>query len=83
LFRLTHEVAKIWPHDPAFVASIYDTVFGHIETSEERTHMGGIVVPLTSTRRQDYDMCRYNLVKQFPGFLRAAPLLPPGLRSPR
>lgn len=75
LFRLTHEVDKIWPHDPAFVASIYDAVFGHIETSEERTHMGGIVLPLISTRRQDYDMCRYSLVKRFPGFLRAAPSL--------
>jgi hypothetical protein len=75
LFRLTHEVANIWPHDPTLVASIYDTVFGHIETSEERTHMGGIIVPLTSTRRQDYDMCRYSLVQQFPGFLRAAPSL--------
>ena len=29
---------------------------------------------MTSTRRQDYSMCRYRLIKHFPGFLQAVPL---------
>ncbi|MBW1910672.1 MAG: HEAT repeat domain-containing protein [Deltaproteobacteria bacterium] len=37
--------------------------------------MGGIVLPLMSTRRQDYEMCHYNLIKHFPAFLRAYPLV--------
>jgi hypothetical protein len=37
--------------------------------------MGGIVLPLLSTRRQDYEMCQYQLIQHFPKFLRATPLL--------
>lgn len=74
LLRLTDEVDNIWPHDPGFVVSIYEAVFGHIETSQERTHMGGIVLPLMSNRRQDFDLCRYTLVEQFSGFLAAHPI---------
>ncbi|NIA10287.1 MAG: AAA family ATPase [Nitrospiraceae bacterium] len=75
LYRLTDELDRIWPHDPEFAALTYIAVFGHYETSEEKTHMGGIVLPLLSTRRQDYEMCQYQLIQHFPKFLRAAPLL--------
>lgn len=74
LLRLTDEVDKIWPHDPGFVVSVYEAVFGHIETSQEQTHMGGIVIPLMSNRRQDFDMCRYTLVEQFSSFLATRPV---------
>jgi hypothetical protein len=74
LYRLTDELDRIWPHDPEFAALTYIAVFGHYETSEEKTHMGGIVLPLLSTRRQDYEMCQYQLIQHFPKFLRAAPL---------
>ena len=75
LYRLTDELDRIWPCDPEFAASTYLAVFDHYETSEEKTHMGGIVLPLLSTRRQDYEMCQYQLIQHFPKFLRAAPLL--------
>ena len=75
LYRLTDEIDKIWLHDPDFVASVYKTVFSHYETSQEQTHMGGIVLPLTSTRRQDYEMCQYQLIRHFPHFLRESPLI--------
>ena len=73
LYQLTHEIDKIWPFDPDFVASIYKSVFSHYETSEEKTNMGTPVVPLSSTRRQDYHMCQYSLIKHVPKFLRIAP----------
>ncbi len=72
---LTEHIDGIWSYDPEFVTSIYRTVFYHHETSDERTSLiGGPVLPIISTRRQDYSMCRYRLVKHFPDFLRAAPL---------
>ena len=71
---LTRDVDKIWPHDPEFVGLTYRTVFTHKETSDEPTDMSGPVVPITSTRRQDYTMCQYRLIKHFPDFLRAKPL---------
>ena len=71
---LTDNVDKIWSSDPDFVANIYRTVFGHIETSKKERNMGGYVLPMTSFRSQDYSMCQYRLVKHFPNFLRENPL---------
>jgi hypothetical protein len=71
---LTEHVDKIWDHDPEFVTSIYRTVFRHDEHSDVKTSFGSSsVLPMTSTRRQDYRMCEYRLIKHFPNFLRAAP----------
>ena len=73
---LTEYVDRIWNCDPEFVLLIYRTVFHHNENSEDKTSLvGGAVMPIISTRRQDYSMCRYRLIKHFPGFLRASPLL--------
>ncbi|RKU12499.1 hypothetical protein C6503_17060 [Candidatus Poribacteria bacterium] len=72
---LTEYVDRIWYHDPEFVTSIYCTVFHHNESSDAKTSLSGGVLAMTSTRRQDYSMCRYRLIKHFPGFLQAAPLL--------
>ena len=71
---LTEDIDKIWAHDPEFVGLIYRTIFTHYEPSDKRTHMGGFIVSMASTRRQDYSMCKYRLVEHFPNFLRAAPL---------
>lgn len=74
LYRLIVELDKIWPHDPDFVVLTYLAVFSHYETSEEKTNFGTPILPMSSTRRQDYEMCQYELIKHFPNFLRAAPL---------
>ena len=74
LTRLAEHIDKIWDLDPEFVVLIYHTVFTHNETSDERTHMGGRIVALASTRRQDHSMCQYQLIEHFPNFLRAEPL---------
>lgn len=72
---LTEHVDKIWLHDPEFVALIYRAVFTHYESSDERIHMGGFVVPMATTRRQNYRMCQYRLIKHFSNFLQAEPLI--------
>ncbi|RKU21988.1 hypothetical protein C6499_20340, partial [Candidatus Poribacteria bacterium] len=71
---LTEYVDRIWDHDPEFVTLIYRTVFHHNESSDTKTSLSGGVLAMTSTRRQDYSMCRYRLIRHFPGFLQAAPL---------
>ncbi len=72
---LPEHINKIWRYDPKFVTSIYYTVFRHDEYSDVKTNFGSSsVLPMTSTRRQDYRMCEYRLIKHFANFLRAAPL---------
>ena len=73
VYRLTCEIDKIWPYNSEFVALIYFNVFKHYEISEEQTSFGTPVLPLISTRKQDFHMCQYQLIQHFPYFLRAAP----------
>lgn len=75
IYRITERVNKILPHDPEFINLVYASVFGHIEESQEKTNFGTPVMQFSSTRRQDYNMCQYNLIKYFPEFLRNAPIL--------
>ena len=74
LSRLTEHVDKIWKPDPEFATLIYRTVFHHNESSDAKTSLSGGVLAMTSTRRQDYSMCRYRLIKHFSDFLQATPL---------
>ena len=73
LSKLTEHVDKIWECDPKFVTSVYRTVLTHAEISNEDTHWGGYIISFRSTRRQDYDMCEYELIEHFPKFLQTAP----------
>ena len=75
LMRLTEHVDKIWEEDHEFVVSTYVTVFAHQEISDKITDpMGGSILRMTSTRRQDYSVCYYQLAQHFPNFLRAEPI---------
>ncbi len=72
-YRLCNAVKKVWSADPALAARVFTTGFGHREASTETTRMGGVILPLTSTRRQDFELAQYVLVRAFPEFLRTAP----------
>lgn len=78
LYHLTHELNHIVSSDPDFVRHVYGAVSEKHETSEEKTDMGSPVMPLSSTRRQDYQMCQYNLKSCFPEFIEAAPEIAAG-----
>ena len=68
---LTEHVDKIWNHDSEFVSLIYETIFTYQEISDEETDLSvGAVLPLRSNRHQDYDNCRYRLIRHFPNFLQ-------------
>ena len=75
LTRLTEHIDKIWDHAPEFVGLIYQVVFAHHETSEELITKSSPILGFGSTRRQDYTMCQYRLMKHFPDFLQVAPLI--------
>jgi hypothetical protein len=73
---LAEGVTDILPHDPAFVARIYETLFTYEVTDDTKSWIGGgpsRILPLTSTRKQDYEMARWRLHQSLPAFLAACP----------
>ncbi|MCS0495309.1 hypothetical protein NVS89_09380 [Ancylobacter sp. MQZ15Z-1] len=71
---LTRETAHIAPYDAAFVVRLFATVFGHEVGDEQQTSLGNSrILPLSSTRRQDYDMARWSLKEAFPDFIASHP----------
>lgn len=76
LMWLTEHVDKIWTFDPEFVAWTYCTVFTYSETSDAQTNLlSSPLLSFTSNRRQDYSGCQYRLIKHFPAFIQANPLV--------
>jgi hypothetical protein len=70
---LAEGITELAETRPDVVATVYRALFAHEEKSAERTSMGGIVLKLTSNRRQDFGMCHYALARDFPAFLDRAP----------
>jgi hypothetical protein len=72
---LSHEVGRLIPFAPDLVRDIYIAIFSFDEERTHQTSMGpGRILPLTSTRRQDYNMAHYHLGLAFPAFLKIAPV---------
>jgi len=73
---LAREARPALDCDPEFIAELYRTAFSHIETSEATTVIGDNqrILTLTSTRRQDYELGRYELAQLFPGFVGRHPV---------
>jgi len=71
---LARELKRLVPLDPELVADIYCKTFAYEEKSEEPTFLGpSRIVPMRSTRRQDYQIALYILAEAFPAFLDSAP----------
>ncbi len=70
---LADKVPSITPYNPGLVKDIYRIAFEYEETSDAPTHFGGVVLTLTSNRRQDYQAGLFQLVQAYPEFLRIAP----------
>lgn len=73
MFWIAQEIETLLTHDTDLVRDIYTAAFRHNETSESPTPMGGIVLPLRSTRRQDYESGLYSLKESYSAFLEKAP----------
>lgn len=73
LYQLAANLTQIAVVNPRFVGNVYRTLFAARESSEARTQMGSsTVLVFTSTRRQDFQMCHYVLLEQFPKLLDVA-----------
>jgi hypothetical protein len=64
-FRIASNLDSVIEGDPEFTSEIYVAILGHEEMSEEQTHMGGAVLPLLSTRAQDFSLAYYVLGVKF------------------
>lgn len=73
MFWIAQEVDTLLQHDADLVRDIYVAAHGYRENSEAPSPMGGIVLPLVSNRRQDYDGALYSLKQAYPAFLKTAP----------
>jgi len=74
-YWLAHEIKSVILNDPTLAVEVYKRTFAHKETSEEKTSLGGsIVMPLISTRRQDFSSALYGLEMGFQTFLERAPV---------
>lgn len=72
--RLADEVERLIPAAPEFVAEVFVSAFAYEEKSKEATDMGGSrILSMTSTRKQDYGMAHFHLVKTFLKFIVQAP----------
>lgn len=72
---LAREIKNLISIDPDLVEDVYKAAFTFNENSEEKTQIGGSrIIPMSSTRKQDYSMVRYELVNTFSDFIRMAPV---------
>lgn len=72
---LAREVKNLLGIDADLVEDIYKAAFTFNEKSEEKTQIGGSqILALTSTRKQDYEMARFELAETFYEFLKIAPI---------
>jgi hypothetical protein len=75
IYRIAQYIEDIAPSDAAFTERLYLLVFSTAVSSEEKTLMaGGPVFSMTSTRRQDFQMCQYLLLEYFRIYLKLAPV---------
>lgn len=74
-FWLAHELKHLSSSDPTLAIEVYRRTFEHKEESDETTSVGGgVVMTLTSTRRQDFSSALYGLQVAYKDFFEKAPV---------
>ncbi len=72
---LAREVGRLIPLDPKVVEDIYRATFTHYEFSDAKTPIGASrILPMTSTRGQDYRTALWELAETYPSFISLAPV---------
>jgi hypothetical protein len=74
LHWLGRDISSVIAHDPRLAADVYANAFAVRDLSEEQTPLGGALLPMVSTRKQDYDHGLYQLAQAFDGFVGVAPV---------
>jgi hypothetical protein len=73
---LARSLGSISESDAEFAAEIMQFIFSHEISDEGATPIGrSRILPLTSNRRQDYDMARFQVKEFFPRFIEKHPLM--------
>lgn len=74
LRMLAYEIKRLIPLDAEFVRDAYIAAFTYEETSQEQTYISASqILPLLSTRSQDYASALHQLAQVYPDFLTQAP----------
>lgn len=68
-----NEIPAIVASDPEFAEEVYGAVFSYEEKSTEQTVLSRGILPMSSNRAQDYQMCQYSLAQAFDTFLLTDP----------
>lgn len=72
---LAREVEPLIVRAAPLVAEIYMAAFGYEESSQDQTPLGsGSILPLVSSRSQDYRLALYSLAEAFPKLVAASPV---------
>ncbi len=76
LFRLADDIGALAMIAPTFVGDVYRATFSYSETSDETTPMlASQLLPLRSSRKQDYDMARHLLAEEYGHLIEADPAI--------
>jgi KaiC/GvpD/RAD55 family RecA-like ATPase len=71
---LARGIKHIIDFDPDLVESVYSAAFLYQETSQDPTPLGpSRIFSMVSTKKQDFEMARYQLAEIYPIFLEKAP----------
>lgn len=73
---LAEGIRHIIPHDPAFVATVYATLFARSAPQDGKSWLGGQasrILPLTTNRKQEYEHAYWHLNRSIQLFLDTAP----------
>ncbi len=72
---LAQETNKIGEADPGLAVEIYRTVFTHVIKKDSKTSLGNSkILPMTSNRKQDFELAQWSLKEAYSEFLRQNPM---------
>lgn len=74
IYHLVKNIDLLFNLGPEIVSKIYITVFSYKENSQDVILLSTPLVSLSSTKKQDYEMCFYLLNQRFDKFLKMYPL---------
>ncbi|MFZ3215133.1 MAG: ATP-binding protein [Candidatus Acidiferrales bacterium] len=64
-FRIASNIEFVIHEDPELASTIYSAIFGHEETSKDKTQFGSVILPMHSFRSQDFELSYYVLGTKF------------------
>lgn len=73
-WQLAGETKHLLKVSPSLVADLHVAVFGNETTAEGTEQIGGRIMPMTISRRDNYRLAEHQLKERFPVFFTAAPV---------